>query len=461
LCSSFEAFHHTRENRGDARDVDDEGIEREVKRVQANREKAIVPVSWYEEQIGKLIPSKAAPEKERFLHPKMVAVVNRSVKLWLSGEKVLIFCFYRETAKALRVHIGREIELATLKLAAEKLGINSGEYGDRIRTWFERVTRRLTDENSPFHREIIATLRKPLESEEFHSLHSRMGDLVNLLAAYVRSPSFIARYFPLELPEVREALLEGSTRAQVVRAGATALSRALEEAMDSSAMTMQRRVQEFLRFAKELGERAQRSAPSEKERRDPLQEYIDAIAVYVSPRKKGEKDEEDDMIPEAGSGSYRALQPVRMVYGDTSRDIRNRIMLAFNSPMFPEVLISSAVLGEGVDLHRFCRHVIHHDLCWNPSTLEQRTGRLDRIRCKAELTHRPIVVYEPFIGGSADEKMFRVVRDRERWFQIVMGQKFEFDEATSEQLANRVPLPEDLANSLVFNLRRFSKGPNP
>jgi hypothetical protein len=48
-----------------------------------------------------------------------------------------------------------------------------------------------------------------------------------------------------------------------------------------------------------------------------------------------------------------------------------------------------------------------------------------------ELSHRPIVVYEPFLGGSADEKMFRVVRDRERWFQIVMGQKFEFDEASA------------------------------
>jgi hypothetical protein len=55
---------------------------------------------------------------------------------------------------------------------------------------------------------------------------------------------------------------------------------------------------------------------------------------------------------------------------------------------FPEVLISSPVLGEGVDLHRFCRHVIHHDLCWNPSTLEQRTGRLDRIRGKAEPARR-------------------------------------------------------------------------
>jgi hypothetical protein len=89
--------------------------------------------------------------------------------------------------------------------------------------------------------------------------------------------------------------------------------------------------------------------------------------------------------------------------------------------------------------------------------LEQRTGRLDRIRCKAELSHRPIVVYEPYLGGSADEKMFRVVRDRERWFQIVMGQKFEFDEASSEELSNRILLPEELAEELVFDLRRWRK----
>ena len=136
-------------------------------------------------------------------------------------------------------------------------------------------------------------------------------------------------------------------------------------------------------------------------------------------------------------------------------------MLAFNSRLFPEILVSSAVLGEGVDLHRFCRYVIHHDLCWNPSTLEQRTGRLDRIRCKAEIIRRPIVIYEPFIAGSADEKMYRVVKDRERWFQIVMGQKFEFDEKTAEDIAHRVPLPASLARSLIFDLRRYRPKPRP
>lgn len=87
--------------------------------------------------------------------------------------------------------------------------------------------------------------------------------------------------------------------------------------------------------------------------------------------------------------------------------------------------------------------------------IEQQTGRLDRIRCKAEVSSHPIAIYQPFIAGSADEKMFRVLRDRERWFQIVMGQKFEFDEATSEAIAARVPLPDSLARELTFDLTRW------
>ena len=349
----------------------------------------------------------------------------------------------------MRQHIGREVEKATFALAAEKLGLKADHDGRQLRDWFERVARRFADEDSPFHKAIMGALREPLETKEFEILASRADELVQLLAAYVRSPSFVARYLPLDIPTVREAFSEGAARAQIVREGAATLTRALTERTDASDMSMTKRVQEFLRFAKELAERGRRQVASEEEGRvDPLSEYLKAIAVQT----RGEEDEEatgTDVV------TFRVQQPVRMVYGDTKRDTRERLMLAFNSPMFPEILISSAVLGEGVDLHRFCRYVIHHDLCWNPSTIEQRTGRLDRIRCKAEATLRPIVVYEPFLGGSADEKMFRVVNDRERWFQIVMGQKFQFDEVTSEAIADRVPLPEELAGELIFDLRRW------
>ena len=36
-----------------------------------------------------------------------------------------------------------------------------------------------------------------------------------------------------------------------------------------------------------------------------------------------------------------------------------------------------------------------------------------------------------------------------------MGQKFEFDEAASEELAQRVQLPVELAQRLTFDLARW------
>jgi superfamily II DNA/RNA helicase len=122
-------------------------------------------------------------------------------------------------------------------------------------------------------------------------------------------------------------------------------------------------------------------------------------------------------------------------------ETRQRLMLTFNSPFFPEVLIASSVMAEGVDLHRFCRYVIHHDLCWNPSTLEQRTGRVDRIGAKVERCGQPIRIYLPYLAETQDEKQYRVVMDRERWFSVVMGEQFKIDARTTEKLARRIPLP--------------------
>jgi hypothetical protein len=50
------------------------------------------------------------------------------------------------------------------------------------------------------------------------------------------------------------------------------------------------------------------------------------------------------------------------------------------TPFFPDILVCSQVMGEGVDLQRCCHYVIHHDLDWNPSKIEQRTGTIDWLR---------------------------------------------------------------------------------
>jgi hypothetical protein len=84
--------------------------------------------------------------------------------------------------------------------------------------------------------------------------------------------------------------------------------------------------------------------------------------------------------------------------------------------------------------------------------LEQRTGRLDRIGAKVEHCGEPIHVYLPYLAGTQDEKMYRVVMDRERWFNVVMGEQFKVDARSTETLAQRVPLPEAVAKSLAFRL---------
>ncbi|MFY7700025.1 MAG: helicase-related protein [Burkholderiaceae bacterium] len=118
---------------------------------------------------------------------------------------------------------------------------------------------------------------------------------------------------------------------------------------------------------------------------------------------------------------------VQLVKGGTQN--RDRYFLGFNTPYRPEVLISTSVGQEGIDLHRECRHVIHHDLCWNPATIEQRTGRVDRLGSKvererlagkgAELPTLEIAV--PYLAATYDERMFEELYRRAQLFEVTLG----------------------------------------
>jgi len=48
--------------------------------------------------------------------------------------------------------------------------------------------------------------------------------------------------------------------------------------------------------------------------------------------------------------------------------------------------------------------------------------------------------------------MYRVVTERERWFNIVMGAEYKTDVASTDQYSERIPFPEELAKELSFNL---------
>lgn len=67
--------------------------------------------------------------------------------------------------------------------------------------------------------------------------------------------------------------------------------------------------------------------------------------------------------------------------------------------------------------------------------MEQRTGRVDRLGGKVKRSNLPIKVYLPYVAETQDEKMYRVVMDRDRWFKVVMGEKYKVDAKTTEKLA--------------------------
>jgi len=221
---------------------------------------------------------------------------------------------------------------------------------------------------------------------------------------------------------------------------AAAFAAAIERS-DIGGFSLRRRIEDFCKFVAELT-RAER------------ENYLTALGRIqtgshighdVAASFDGSEDAPD-------MGKTLLLPNVRLANGQVSPDTRHRLLLAFNTPLFPEILIASSVLAEGVDLHLNCRYVIHHDLCWNPSSLEQRTGRVDRIGSKSECVAAPIHVYLPYVAATQDEKMYRVVRDRDRWFQIVMGEKYETDEAATDQRARRVELPKAMQKDLTLHL---------
>src|SRR6185436_2778611 len=105
------------------------------------------------------------------------------------------------------------------------------------------------------------------------------------------------------------------------------------------------------------------------EHREELNVYLDAARRTQTGgiRVEAENDEDDQGLHERGDRI--TLPNVQVAMGTTDRETRARLMRAFNTPFFPDILVCSEVMGEGVDLQRFCRHVIHHDLAWNPSTI--------------------------------------------------------------------------------------------
>jgi superfamily II DNA or RNA helicase len=67
------------------------------------------------------------------------------------------------------------------------------------------------------------------------------------------------------------------------------------------------------------------------------------------------------------------------LYGGLNDAQRDEVKRRFNDPRSDaRVLVATDAAGEGLNLQRAARHLLHWDIPWNPGRMEQRNGRLDR-----------------------------------------------------------------------------------
>jgi hypothetical protein len=76
----------------------------------------------------------------------------------------------------------------------------------------------------------------------------------------------------------------------------------------------------------------------------------------------------------------REQQPVGGMYGQ----VNETLVRQFRMPGYPLALVTTDLLQEGEDLHTFCSTVHHYGISWMPSSMEQRTGRVDRVSSQTE-----------------------------------------------------------------------------
>lgn len=113
--------------------------------------------------------------------------------------------------------------------------------------------------------------------------------------------------------------------------------------------------------------------------------------------------------PKTISDLLKNRSPVVGVSGQDKN--RSAIAARFRMPGFPYALIATDIFHEGEDLHTYCQAVYHYGIAWNPSGMEQRTGRIDRINSLSyrKLTSsqernfdNKIQVFYPYLSRSVE-----------------------------------------------------------
>ncbi|WP_375739322.1 SNF2-related protein [Pseudomonas boanensis] len=105
-----------------------------------------------------------------------------------------------------------------------------------------------------------------------------------------------------------------------------------------------------------------------------------------------------------------------VLQGGGGRQRNQQILQTFELPTGSQVLLSSEVASEGIDL-QFSSLLINYDLPWNPMRIEQRIGRIDRIG----QPEKKILIWNLMNADTIDERIYDRLLDRLDVFRQSLG----------------------------------------
>lgn len=314
--------------------------------------------------------SKALRARRTKPHPKIAAVSDAIRPLLDAGEKVLVFCHHRATARELLGVLER-----TLKTA-------SGSCGDPPEKVWRAAWESLLPDEDPLIRPIIDWLCTPGLRAQIGGWLGEPALTVSALAAQLTTTR--PRNPMSSVPTVLES---ARTLTKVLLDQQSTSTRAILKSITKGAHTFGGKTSHFPGWLDE------------------------GFRVMGAWHHDGHSN------------------PPRTLYTGKP-DI---ILALFNSPFGPDVLVTTDRLSEGVDLHRCCRHLIHYELDPSPVRTLQRNGRVRRVGSWAALTGQPIQYAYPTFGGTRDEKAVGVMRQRINAFGLLLGGVPSLDDASDSE----------------------------
>lgn len=153
--------------------------------------------------------------------------------------------------------------------------------------------------------------------------------------------------------------------------------------------------------------------------------------------------------------------PTAAAQGGQSDERRHRLTTQFRMPGMPWVLVATSVYEEGVDLHTYCRTIIHHGISHSASSVEQRTGRVDRIggqvqRSVANLSDAgdftPDVMIQSLFPYQSDtfekHQVRRVLHNCNRFLQSLHDTEAPIKDSHQTDLLDKRAIPKQITERL-------------